>query len=817
MGFGDKFKKVFNIKKDVKSQKNEKESFAKEFSKKSIKKVPNSIKSFKYLDDLICCRENEIILDCDIVFDSSIDCDYQKGIKIKDKDMSIDGNGHEIDGKAAARIFDICGGSLTVKNAVLKNGFDVRGSAVCGKYCEILFDNVVFRDNLGCAVEGEESRFTFDKCHFENNLKSAISSNLGKIKICGSEFIGNGSRAIHIWGDNLKLENLSYVKVKDDAELICTDSLFENNSGGAIICKGNLKLNKVTFKNNGADNGSAIMSQSSPFQNHEKTVVGCEFDQNSILADSIDIYDSKFTNCPIEMVCIEESSKIRGSIFFKNAVAIENRGYLNIENATFSSNEKAIINDELNKANYDYDSNNQYLFNSNSYISITDSDFTDNGRDILNEGVISINGSTFRNCLNTKSLICQNGDDSHIEIAGCEFIANSENLAIISSGTGDIFNSKFELGAGKFAMFNQADLTVNNLTFKSSASDETFIFNDNIIKSKDRQIERFVRNGPNGIFRHINPSLPIGWKGFDYLNNLIIESNGEVVLDCDILMHDAEYEFYAGGIEISRDNLLIDGQNHTIDANHLSKIFHITGNNIVLKNIRFVNGMEFNDPLFNKGGGALYTVFNSSVKLYGCEFSDNKSQSSAGAVKSNGDIYIENSLFNENEAVSGGAFVSSKGISEIYCCMFESNIAEYNAGAIQIDLNAKLSIEESVFKSNSAQNSGGALLNLGILDIMTTQFLENKSSQSGGAIHTQEETRLKISKSKFIKNNALLGGGINTTKYSDFSIYESCFDGNSAMFGGGAIYDSTSDSAISGCSFLTDKDTIKSYYDDDDY
>lgn len=816
MGFGDRFKKVFNMKKDVKSQNEEKDSFEKEFSKKSIEKFQDSIKSFKYLNDLICTGENEVVLDSDIVFDSNIDYDYQNGIKIKDMDISIDCDGHEIDGKSVARIFDIYGGNVTIKNAVLKNGFDGEGSAIYAEYCEMLFDNVVFRDNSGYAIVGDGGRFRFDKCHFENNLKGAISSDLGKIRICRCEFRGNGSRAIHIWGDNLKLERLSYVPVGSDAELICSDSHFENNSGGAIFCKGNLKLNNVIFKNNGEDKGSAVMSQSSSFQNHKKTIVDCEFDRNSILADSIDIYDSTFTNCPIEMVCIEESSKISGSKFFNNAVAIENGGYMNIENTTFSSNEKAIVNGELKIASHDYDSSNQYLFNSNSYISIADSDFTDNNQDILNEGAISLNGSTFSNCLNAKNLICQKGDGSHMDIAGCEFTTNSENLIMISSGTGDIFNSKFTSEAGKFAIFNQSDLTLNNLIFKSSASEEAFIFNENIIKSKDRAIERFIRHGSNGMFRHINPSLPIGWKGFDHLNNLIMESKGEVVLDCDIQMHDAEYEFYAGGIEISRDNMVIDGQNHTIDANHLSKIFHVTGSNVVLKNIRFVNGMELSDPLFNKGGGALYTIFNSSVKLYDCEFCDNKSQSLAGAVKSNGDIYIENSLFKENEAVAGGAFVSSNGISEIYHCLFESNIAEYNAGAIQIDLKANLSIEESVFKSNSAQNSGGALLNLGNLDIVKTKFIENKSSQWGGAIHTQEETKLKISESQFIKNKALGGGAINTTKYSDFSIRGSCFYGNSAMFGG-AIYDSTIDSTISGCSFLTDKDSIKSVYDDDDY
>ena len=83
---------------------------------------------------------------------------------------------------------------------------------------------------------------------------------------------------------------------------------------------------------------------------------------------------------------------------------------------------------------------------------------------------------------------------------------------------------------------------------------------------------------------------------------------------------------YAGedihGIVISKP-MTIDGAGHTIDANHSSRIFNITANNVVLRNINFVNGNALGNYFTSDvGGGAIYWSGNDG-KIECCNFTNN--------------------------------------------------------------------------------------------------------------------------------------------------------------------------------------------------
>ena len=82
----------------------------------------------------------------------------------------------------------------------------------------------------------------------------------------------------------------------------------------------------------------------------------------------------------------------------------------------------------------------------------------------------------------------------------------------------------------------------------------------------------------------INPELPKDYKGFTYLDEKIQESN-RIIIDCDIVMNEIEQKFYEGGIELDKDDLIIDGlkkdnSKSVIDGNNLSRIFLVIGKNI---------------------------------------------------------------------------------------------------------------------------------------------------------------------------------------------------------------------------------------------
>ena len=74
----------------------------------------------------------------------------------------------------------------------------------------------------------------------------------------------------------------------------------------------------------------------------------------------------------------------------------------------------------------------------------------------------------------------------------------------------------------------------------------------------------------------------MNFRDFD---DLIHSGANEIVLDSDIILSDDEESEYLDGIRLDVDNLIIDGNNHSIDAYGKARIFLIVANNIAIKNI----------------------------------------------------------------------------------------------------------------------------------------------------------------------------------------------------------------------------------------
>ena len=111
------------------------------------------------------------------------------------------------------------------------------------------------------------------------------------------------------------------------------------------------------------------------------------------------------------------------------------------------------------------------------------------------------------------------------------------------------------------------------------------------------------------------------------MDNLIKSGKNEIYLDADIILGDDEKSVYPDGIEINGD-IIIDGNNHTIDAKEKTRIFNIHGQNIVLKNLYLKNGYV------DKRGGALYIDKGTKVRLINDIFENNFSFFKGGAIYS---------------------------------------------------------------------------------------------------------------------------------------------------------------------------------------
>lgn len=154
--------------------------------------------TFKHLSKLIE-NESEIILDADFTLDESEIDEFRNGIRISRTDIVINGNGHAIDAKGNARIFEIAANGITLKGIVFRNcsvEFQ-HGGAINNASEGLIIENCVFEGNStkwdGGAINNEGSVFIENSIFRNNSSKKsggAISSS-GKLRISSCRFISN--------------------------------------------------------------------------------------------------------------------------------------------------------------------------------------------------------------------------------------------------------------------------------------------------------------------------------------------------------------------------------------------------------------------------------------------------------------------------------------------------------------------------------------------------------------------------------------------------------------------------------------------------
>lgn len=118
--------------------------------------------------------------------------------------------------------------------------------------------------------------------------------------------------------------------------------------------------------------------------------------------------------------------------------------------------------------------------------------------------------------------------------------------------------------------------------------------------------------------------------------------------------------------------LTIDGQGHTLDGIHHMRILRITADNVVLRNISFINAFS----LLDSGGVAIDWLGNNGV-LEDCTFKDCIPRSEGaieGTVYVKGDSFTARNCYSENNAAFRGAgFYLNSNNNNIINCTFNRN------------------------------------------------------------------------------------------------------------------------------------------------
>ena len=242
-------------------------------------------------------------------------------------------------------------------------------------------------------------------------------------------------------------------------------------------------------------------------------------------------------------------------------------------------------------------------------------------------------------------------------------------------------------------------------------------------------------------------------RNFKYLDDLIHSGVDEIILDIDIILSTGflskEESKYQKGIMLDVDDLVIDGNGHTIDAKGKTRIFCCTGKNITIKNIILKNGFaekyDGGGAVYNDGGELTITgsTLNKNAGWYG------------GAVynRKGGELTITDSILNENTAeYSGGAINNNKARLIITDSTLNKNTAK-EGGSIQ-NYECKLIIVDSTLTGNTAQWHGGSIHNNGgELTITDSTFNENTAEYSGGAIYLTKHSKRYESNNCTFKDN----------------------------------------------------------------
>ncbi|WP_296890772.1 hypothetical protein [uncultured Methanobrevibacter sp.] len=239
---------------------------------------------------------------------------------------------------------------------------------------------------------------------------------------------------------------------------------------------------------------------------------------------------------------------------------------------------------------------------------------------------------------------------------------------------------------------------------------------------------------------------------------------------------DDDYKYSFVSLFINK-SITINGNGHILDANQSDRILYIESDNVVLKNISFINGF------YRDGNGGAIAINGNNTIIFDCIFRGNGLFSSFGGIKGgaifcDGDLTVINSIF-ENNGNEGIDSVSSSG-GAIFCdgdltvinSSFISNQISSSGGSLSggaIASTCGVDISDSNFTGNSISGQfvcGGAVSANAVNvnnSIFSDNYVEssvswfsNTTSSAGGAIYCE---RANIYNSDFVNNSALIIDG----------------------------------------------------------
>ena len=544
----------------------------------------------------------------DYKFNSTTDTNFVGGVEIAISNIEIDGKGHTLDGNKKAGILYANGYNMTFKNIIFKNAKSETTGAL-----------------------NSQSGVTVINCTFIANADGYSIQTPGTSEIINCTFVNNTNTPVYASG---YIENCNFINNR------------ETSIGGALhLVRGTVR--NCTFIDNRASEAGAI-SCTNPI-----TIENCIFINNRATSASY-FFDGGGA--------IGLDYGVSDIMYIINSTFINNTSQRNGE-AFIISSRWTILNSTFENSLVQIDKEYSYLPYGGDAI-IENSRFI-NTKVLNNIGNITLSGNTFKNAY------IENHDSIRSQIYFyvpnyTQLSTGTKILVMMSDDNGNsICNDPsimnyFNIKVNGEVMSNVEQAQIDGIWFYQISKD---LENGNYTVS----IELTNQSGfeeKYGAYTITPGTLRVADLGnYTELQNKINSQDTIINLEKDYVLFIPEELDFKDGININRNNIIIDGHGHTISGTSMAKFFNIVGNNVTLKNIIFSEGSGNDD--------ALISAYN-NLCIENCTFINNNGGN--GIISLKGDGNISGSTFKNNIAENG--VICTEGLLKLTDCNFTDNIID---------------------------------------------------------------------------------------------------------------------------------------------
>ena len=273
--------------------------------------------------------------------------------------------------------------------------------------------------------------------------------------------------------------------------------------------------------------------------------------------------------------------------------------------------------------------------------------------------------------------------------------------------------------------------------------------------------------------------------GDDSFTNLADEIESKNVVE---LTHDYKFNNETdnkNGIDIAKDNFVLNGNGYTIDGKNWSRIFNITANNVSINDLILINGNA-------EKGGAIYAT--GSLILNNVTFINNYAKIEGGAIGLYGNVILncDNSDFIDNYAEAGSAIFVQKGVLNLYNADLSSKIFNMYS-QIAVLTNSTVYIENATFSNSKSSYSPALYLRSSKTSIINSKFINLRGNITSGAIGVRMGGDLYVKNCEFINTTSSKNAGaiFADVLYDDYlgvvTIIDTVFKDTRSEFGGALL------------------------------